>query len=78
MNRSCHRALLAVWAGGLGVGLATGCARVPVHQQRLVSKPNMQFSESAVFNYYSSLLPQVEAGTATSGGAQAAGCTTCR
>ena len=56
----------------------SGCASVPVHQQRLVAKPNMLFSESPVFAYYSKLLPQIEPGAAASGGAQAAGCTSCR
>ncbi len=54
-----------------------GCA-VPVHQQRFVSKPSMQFSDSPVFLYQSRLLAQVEPGAAASGGAQAAGCTSCR
>ena len=59
------------------LALPSGCA-VPVHQQRLVSKPSMQFSDSPVFNYQSRLLAQVEPGAAASGGAQAAGCTSCR
>ncbi|MBL9127559.1 MAG: hypothetical protein JNL97_07930 [Verrucomicrobiales bacterium] len=58
-------------------GVVPGCA-VPVHRQRLVSKPPMQFSESVVFDYQSRLLPQVESGISASGGAQAAGCTSCR
>ena len=57
--------------------LLAGCA-VPVHQQRLVSQPNMQFSDSPVFAYQSRLLPQVESGAAASGGGQNAGCTSCR
>ena len=57
--------------------LLAGCA-VPVHQQRLVSRPNMQFSDSPVFNYQSRTLAQTESGAAASGGAQAAGCTSCR
>lgn len=59
------------------IGVSAGCA-VPVHQQRWVSKPSMQFAQSAVFDYQSKLLPQVESGAAASGGAQAAGCTSCR
>ena len=59
------------------VALLAGCA-VPVHRQRLVSKPNMQFSDSPVFNYQSRTLSQIETGAAASGGAQAAGCTSCR
>lgn len=57
--------------------LLAGCA-VPVHRHRLVSKANMQFSESPVFNYQSKMLSQVESGAAAAGGAQAAGCTSCR
>jgi hypothetical protein len=54
-----------------------GCA-VPVHQQRLVSRPNMQFTDTAVSGYQSKVLGQIETGAAASGGAQAAGCTSCR
>ena len=70
-NAACRTAWIA-W-----LGLSVGCA-VPVHQQRLVSKPSMQFSDSPVFNYQSRLLSQTEPGAAASGGAQAAGCTSCR
>jgi hypothetical protein len=74
---------LACWmaAWGMGAGLlggAAGCARVGVHQQRLVSKPNMVFSDSVVFGYSNRLMPQIEPGSAFSGGAQAGGCTSCR
>jgi hypothetical protein len=64
----------------LTVGLAAvgaGCT-VPVHQQRLLAKPGMQFSGSAALGAPSKLLPQVESGAATSGGGQAAGCSSCR
>ncbi len=61
----------------LGFALLNGCA-VPIQQQRLVSKPNMEFSPSPVFNYQSKLLTQTETGAAASGGAPAAGCTSCR
>jgi hypothetical protein len=57
--------------------LLSGCA-VPVHEQRLVSQPNMQFSDSPVFSYQARQLTQIESGAAASGGAQAAGCTSCR
>lgn len=62
---------------GLATVALAGCA-VPVHQQRLVSKANMQFSDSPVFNYQSKMLTQIESGAAASGGSQAAGCTSCR
>ena len=66
---------------GLVVGAAflAGCSSPAVRQQRLVSKPNMLFSDSSAFTYNSArLLPQLEPGAATSGGAQNAGCTSCR
>lgn len=56
----------------------SGCKAVPVMQQRLVSKPNMVFSDSPVFSYQSQVMTQIEPGSALSGGAQAAGCTACR
>ncbi len=62
----------------LGCCLVSGCRAVPVMEQRLVSKPNMVFSDSPVFSYQSQVLTQVEPGSALSGGAQAAGCTACR
>ena len=67
---------LGIWA--LGAFLLTGCA-VGVREQRLVSKPNMQFSRSAVYDYSPSrLMPQIQPGLATSGGAQPSTCTICR
>src|SRR5262245_31133346 len=55
-----------------------GCVRVGVHEQRLVSKPNMTFDESVVFGTRPALTVQIEPGTAFSGGAQAGGCTSCK
>ncbi|HJN81734.1 MAG TPA: hypothetical protein QF478_03070 [Verrucomicrobiota bacterium] len=49
-----------------------------ISEQRLVSKPNMLFSQSGVFIYQNRLIAQIEPGSATSGGAQAAGCTSCK
>ena len=68
----------------LGFGLAVaaallpGCTTVPVHQQRLVSKPNMVFSDRGIFVYGPRLNAQLERGSADNGGAIAAGCTACR
>jgi hypothetical protein len=57
----------------------TGCSSPSVRQQRLVAKPNMLFSDSAVFSYNSpKLLSQLAPGFAGSGGAQNSGCTSCR
>ena len=58
--------------------LLQGCETVAVHEQRLVSKPNMTFSDSFLYAYQSRLTAQVEPGAASSGGAQAAGCTSCK
>ena len=71
----------ALFAGfsPVAVLLLAGCSSPAVRQQRLVSKPNMLFSDSAAFTYNSArLLPQLEPGSAASGGAQNAGCTACR
>jgi hypothetical protein len=59
--------------------LLAGCSGPTARQQRLVSKPNMLFSESLAFSYNSSrLLPQLETGLDTFGGGQNTGCTSCR
>ena len=60
-----------------GVGCAS-VGQVSISEQRLVSKPNMLFSQSGVFIYQNRLIAQIEPGSATSGGAQAAGCTSCK
>ncbi len=58
--------------------LGSGCTSVPVAEQRLVSRYNMVFSDSPVFSWQSTMLAQTEPGSASSGGAQAAGCTACQ
>lgn len=56
-----------------------GCSSPAVRQQRLVAKPNMLFTDRAVFSYNSpKLLPQLAPGFAGAGGAQNSGCTSCR
>jgi hypothetical protein len=65
-------------AGLLAAAGLTGCSSVRVEEQRLVSKPNMEFSRSTTFNYSSKLMPQILPGLAVSGGAQASTCTICR
>ncbi|MDA0750810.1 MAG: hypothetical protein O2964_08885 [Verrucomicrobia bacterium] len=62
----------------IAMGFLSGCKAVPLQDQRLVSKHNMTFSDSPVFAYQSTVLTQIEPGTAGSGGAQAAGCTACQ
>ena len=70
-----HVALLAVLAGTL---LLQGCNTVAVHEQRLLSKPSMTFSDSYLYAFQPRLTAQVEPGASASGGAQAAGCTSCK
>jgi len=56
----------------------SGCSTVGVQEQRLVSKPNMQFSKRAVYSYSSRIMPQILPGLAAYGEAQASVCTVCR
>lgn len=75
-HRRFHSLVVAL---GLTAGLvSTGCQGVPVHQQRLVAQPNMQFAASPAFSTDLRLLSQIETGAAMSDGATAAGCTSCR
>ena len=60
-----------------GVLMMTGCVHVRPQQQRLVSKPNMQFSDSAVFTYQDKLLTQIESGSASFTGGQSGDCGSC-
>jgi len=72
------KSLCGIVAVGLLALLVSGCAIVGPEEQRLVSKPNMQFSRAAVFSDSSKLMSQVQPGLATTGGAQASTCTLCR
>ena len=72
------KSLRGMAAVGLLALLAGGCASVGPERQRLVSKPNMQFSRLVAFSYSSKLMSQIQPGLATSGGAQASTCTTCK
>jgi hypothetical protein len=65
---------MAIMAGVL----LTGCASIDEQGQRLVTRPNMQFSRSAVYAYTSKVIPQLQPGLAVSGGAQPSTCTLCR
>lgn len=62
----------------LGGMLLTGCATTETQDELLVTKPNMQFSRSAIYSYTSKIMPQIQPGLAVSGGAQASSCTMCR
>ena len=55
-----------------------GCVRVPVWEQRLVAKPGMVFSDSAVLASQPALLGQIEPGRSAAGGASSVGCSSCR
>ena len=57
--------------------MISGCLSVPKHQQRLVSKPNMQFSGSAVFSYQDRLLSQFESGSTSFKGGESGNCGSC-
>jgi len=57
--------------------IPAGCTHITPQQQRLVSKPNMQFSGSAIFSYQDRLLPQFESGSASSVGGRSGDCGSC-
>lgn len=68
--RGCHSLVALLVCGAL---LMTGCAHVTPQQQRLVSKPNMQFYRSVMFNTQNKLLSQVESSLASSAGSPSSG-----
>lgn len=55
-----------------------GCQAVPPHEQARLITPAAQFSDNPAFAYETGSLALVEPGSAGSGGAAAAGCTSCR
>jgi hypothetical protein len=65
-------------SGTLAILAGSGCRSVPIGDQGQLSKPNMIFADTAVFGYDSGLVAQIEPGAASNGGAQAAGCTSCK
>ncbi len=71
---SFFRMTVAVFA----VLLSTGCVRVPVWKQEVVSQPAMTFNERGPFVYGPRVNAQLEPGSADNGGATAAGCTACK
>lgn len=68
--RGCCRFLALLVSGTL---VLAGCAHVPPQQQRLVSKPNMQFYDSAMFSSLNRLLTQFESSSASAVGGQSSG-----
>ena len=71
------RTLVALVVSFLALSMV-GCNQVPLAKQRLDSKAAMSFDSSAHGHPVVNLMTQLEPGTAASGGAQAAGCTSCR
>ncbi|MBN9691036.1 MAG: hypothetical protein J0M24_12440 [Verrucomicrobia bacterium] len=67
-----------ILGGLLMAALFTGCSAPRIHQQRLVSQPDMTFSSASVWNFDQPLSLQTESGRAFAGGGSAAGCTSCR
>ena len=63
----------------MAAGLLAGCASTGQPGERLVTRPNMQFSRTAVYAYSSKVMPQFLPGLpGTGGGAQPSTCTLCR
>ena len=56
--------------------LGAGC-QVPIHEQRLVSKPGMQFSRNPAYSYSYRITPQILPGL-DAGAEQASVCTICK
>ena len=75
VNRSVYRFVKVLLL--ISILLLAGCVSVAPNQQRLVSKPNMQFSGSVVFSYHDKLLTQMESGSASFTGGQAGNCGSC-
>ena len=68
-----------ILAGSLIASLlicCSGCSTVNVAEQRLVSKPNMVFSDTSVFNNSMDFHSLLEPGTAGSGGISPGGTAT--
>jgi hypothetical protein len=69
----------AVGAAMLALLAVGGCANPAVRPQRLVAKPNMTFSDSAVLTYNAPrLLPQIGPGFPGGDASQNSGCSSCR
>lgn len=60
------------------LALSAGCAGPSIARQRLVSQPDMVFSNSQVWNFDQPMALQTESGRAFAGGGTAAGCTSCK
>jgi hypothetical protein len=60
-----------------GILFMNGCVGITKKDLRLVSKPNMQFDVSAIFNYQDKLLTQFESSSASFTGGQSGDCGSC-
>jgi hypothetical protein len=60
------------------LALAGGCATVGPQDQRLVSKPNMQFSRTAAYSYAWKLESNLLTGLQSPAGATATTCASCK
>ena len=69
-----RRILRRTW---ISVALVTAGCQVPIHEQRLVSKPGMQFSRNPALSYSSRIVPQILPGL-DAGAEQASVCTICK
>lgn len=67
-----------VLSGLVLAGWITGCSAPRIHQQRLVSQPDVTFSSASIWNFDQPLSLQTESGRAFAGGGSAAGCTSCK
>lgn len=67
-----------VLGGLVTAGLIAGCSGPRIHQQRLVSQPDVTFSSASIWNFDQPLSLQTESGRAFAGGGSAAGCTSCK
>jgi len=74
--RVCHCLGALLVCGAL---MLAGCAHVTPPQQRLVSKPNMQFYGATMFSYQNRLLGQIESSLTSSAGSPASSgsCSSC-
>jgi len=67
---------LKLFLAALALCVLSGC--VGVEKQRLVSKPNMQFSRTSIYSDSSKIMPLIQPGLVKTGGAQPSTCTLCR
>src|SRR5216683_1184340 len=72
------RSATLLFGATLALHVLAGCMSVGVEDRQSVSRPNTEFSRTAVDGHSSKITPQIQPGLAVSGGAQASTCTSCR